>query len=80
MNMEARKIAIAQEFLRFDNEVLISEVESFLRKIQLEAFEKSLIPMSIEQLNHEIDQSLTDVENGRLIQATNLRRSIEKWS
>ncbi len=79
MNLEARKIIIAQEFLRLDDENMIRDIEEFLRHKKAEIYEKNLIPMSMEQVNSEIDQSLADEREGRWISAEELKRRIEKW-
>ena len=78
MNLEARKISLVQEFLRIDNEKMISALENFLRKNKSEQFEKNLKPMSLEQLNFEIDKALDDEKNNRLISAKNLKDKILK--
>ena len=80
MNLEARKISLVQEFLRIDNEKMISALENFLRKNKSEQFEKNLKPMSLEQLNFEIDKALDDEKNNRLISAKNLKDKIQKWT
>ena len=78
MNLEARKISLVQEFLRIENEKMISALENFIRKNKSEQFEKKLIPMSLEQLNFEIDKALDDEKNNRLISAKNLKDKILK--
>ncbi|MGD1318864.1 hypothetical protein [Chryseobacterium sp. 2R14A] len=80
MNLEARKISFVQEFLRIDNEDIISALENFLRKNRTEVFEQNLKPMSIEKLNQEIDEALEDEMNNRLTSAKNLKQKIEKWT
>lgn len=80
MNLEARKISFVQEFLRIDNEDIISALENFLRKNRTEIFEQNLKPMSIEKLNQEIDKALDDEVNNRLTSAKNLKQKAEKWT
>lgn len=80
MNLEARKISFVQEFLRIDNEHIIETLEKLLQKNKLESFEQNLKPMSLKQFNDEIDLSLDDEENNRLIEATDLKNEIQKWS
>ncbi len=80
MNLEARKISFVQEFLRLDNERIIDTLEKLLQKNKSEAFEQNLKPMSLKQFNDEIDLSLNDEENDRLIEATDLKNEIQKWS
>lgn len=80
MNLEARKISFIQEFLRLQNEEIVSGLENYLRKRKIALIENDFKPMSIEQFNNEIDQSLDDSENERLIKATDLKAKIQKWS
>jgi len=80
MNLEARKLSFIQEFLRLQNEEIVSGLENLLRKRKIELIENDFKPMSIEQFNSEIDQSLEDSKNERLIKASDLKDKIQKWS
>lgn len=80
MDLETRKITFVQEFLRLQNEEIISGLEKLLRKKKKDLFEKKLTPMSLEQFNKEIDQSLDDSENERVISAKELKKKMHKWS
>ena len=51
-----------------------------LRRKKAELYEKKLSPMSAEQFNHEIDQSMEDSRNGRHTKASVLKEKIKKWS
>lgn len=75
-NLEARKISFVQEFLKINNEYVINVLEKLLHKNK---FEQNLKPMSLEQLNLEIDQSLEDEKNDRLTSAKSLKENIQKW-
>ena len=80
MDLEARKISFVQEFLRLQNEEIVSRLEKLLRKRKAELAEKNLKPMTMEQYNAEIDQAMEDSKNGRMIKATDLKAKIQKWS
>lgn len=79
MNLEARKLSFIQEFLRLQNEEIVSGLENLLRKRKIELIENDFKPMSIEKFNSEIDQSLDDSKNDRLIKASDLKAKIQKW-
>tara|TARA_R110002049_G_scaffold71900_1_gene184826 strand:- start:1729 stop:1971 length:243 start_codon:yes stop_codon:yes gene_type:complete len=79
MDLEARKISFVQEFLRLQNEEIVSGLEKLLRKRKTELIEKNLKPMSMEQYNAEIDQAMDDSKNGRMIKATDLKAKTQKW-
>ena len=80
MNLEARKISFVQEFLRLQNEEIVIGLEKLLHKQKAELIEKEMKPMSIEKFNSDIDQSLEDAKNGRMISAKKLKSEIQKWS
>ena len=76
MDLQTRKITFVQEFLRLQNEEIISELEHLLREKKAEQIDKSLTPMSIDQFNFEIDQSMKDSVDGRLTSAKDLKKKI----
>jgi len=80
MDLQTRKITFVQEFLRLQNEEIVSGLEDFLRKKKVELFEENLTPMSIEQFNKEIDQSLMDSNEDRVTSAKDLKGKVRKWS
>ena len=80
MNLEARKISLVQEFLKTDNEKLITALENLLYKRKTEFFEENLKPMSLEVFNKEIDKAINDEEDNRLIPAEDLKKKIQKWT
>ncbi len=79
MNLEARKISLVQEFLRIDNEEIISALENVLHKIKSENFDESLKPMSLDQFNDEIDKAIDDEANDRIINIQDLKNKIQQW-
>lgn len=79
MNLEARKISLVQEFLRIDNEKIISALENLLHKSKSESFDESLKPMSLDQFNTEIDKAIDNESNDRIISAKDLKNKIQKW-
>jgi len=79
MNLEARKISLVQEFLRIDNEKIISALENLLHKSKSENFDQNLKPMSFDQFNSEIDKAIDDEKNERLINVNDLKNKIQKW-
>jgi len=76
MNIESRKLLLIQEFLRVDNEDIIIGLEKILKLWQSKHYEKEIKSMSLEQLNKEIDQALSDSHEGNVIKATEL---LGKW-
>ncbi|MFT6846093.1 MAG: hypothetical protein ACJAUV_002296 [Flavobacteriales bacterium] len=79
MDLEARKISFVQEFLRLQNEEIVSGLEKLLRKTTAELRDKNMQPMSQNQFNAEIDQAMEDSKNGRMIKAEDLKATVKKW-
>ncbi len=80
MDLQTRKLSFIQEFLRIQNEDIISGLEKMLKKRKAELYDENLKPMSMEQLNADIDQSLEDSANDRVVSAKDLKKEIKKWS
>lgn len=78
MDIQTRKIEFIQEFLKLQNEELISRLEDLLRasKLKNDDFKQ----MTIDELNSRIDQSINDSKNDRLTNSDDLIAEIEKWS
>lgn len=78
MDIQTRKIEFIQEFLKLQNEELISRLENLLRasKSKNDDFKQ----MTIDELNSRVDQSMNDSKNDRLTNSDGLIAEIEKWS
>jgi hypothetical protein len=72
MDLQTRKLSFIQDFLRIQNEEIISGLEKMLKKGKAEIYEKNLKPMSLQTLNSEIDQSLDDSANDLVISSEKL--------
>lgn len=79
MDLETRKISFVQEFLRLQNEEIVSGLEKLLRQRKAELVERNLKPMTMEHYKNEIDQAMEDSKNGRMIKASDLKEKIKKW-
>lgn len=78
MNLETRKIEFVQDFLRINNEKLISSLEDLLRLKKAKIYEDLLSPMSIDQLENDIDTALHDSENNKGLDALALKNKYKK--
>lgn len=78
MDIQTRKIEFIQEFLKLQNEELISRLENLLRtnKSKNDDFKQ----MTIDELNSRIDQSMEDSKSEKLTNSDDLIAEIEKWS
>lgn len=80
MDLQTRKIEFIQEFLKLQSEEAISRLEKLLKKEKRETEKKSNQPMTEEQINKRIDESMEDSKKGKLTESNNLLTEIEKWS
>jgi soluble cytochrome b562 len=80
MDIQRRKQAIVEEFMSIQNEALVSLFEQVLKRRKSFEKEASPSPMSIEQLNEEIDKALADYQNGKVKDAKTLLLEIDKWN
>ena len=80
MDLQTRKLELIQEFLKIQSEDVISRLEKILKKARKESGNEDFKPMTIEEFNSRIDQSMEDSKNGRLIKASELKAKIDKWN
>ncbi len=78
MDIQSRKIDFVQEFLKIQNEELITRLEKLLRsnKPKVTVYKT----MTIDEFNSRIDSSMNDSNNFRLTSSNDLIAEIEKWS
>ncbi len=78
MDIQTRKIEFVQEFLKLQNEELLTRLEKLLRSHSSEKND-DIMPMTIAELNERINKSMEDSVNERLTTTTDLIAEIEKW-
>jgi peptide subunit release factor 1 (eRF1) len=79
MDIVARKLNFVQEFLRISDEDLVDKLERFLRTERKKRVDKDIKPMTMNEFNQMIEKAEDDVKNGRLIEARELLKKVEKW-
>jgi hypothetical protein len=76
MDIQTRKIIFVQKFLDIEDENIID----FLEKTMEDELDKnSFHPMSIDEFNLRIDQSVKDAKEGKLTANDQLIQEIKKW-
>ena len=80
VDLQTRKIMFIQEFLRLQNEEIITGLETMLKKKKFELFGNKPEPMKLSQFNNEINQALYDSENNRVTKAADLKNKIQEWA
>jgi len=79
MTIQTRKLHLIEEFLRIDDEGIISKVESLIREEKRNKYENKLKPMSMDEFHEMIDQARCDSQEGRVISHQDLKRKIKTW-
>ena len=72
MNLETRKIEFVQQFLKLQNEELISRLEKTLRKENKNSEERVFKQITHNELNIRIDKSESDFRNERFKSSSQL--------
>jgi predicted transcriptional regulator len=80
MDLQTRKLELIQEFLKIQSVEIITRLEKILKKESQKTAEEEFKPMTIEEFNARIDQSMEDSKNGRLVGESELKAKIDKWS
>lgn len=80
MDLQARKIHFVQEFLRLNNEKIISKFEQILLTEKKKLYSESFSPMSLTDFNRIIDDSEDDAINGRVKEINELDKDIDAWT
>lgn len=77
MDIQSRKLDFIQEFLKIQNEELISRLEKILRKEKNTQDEQVFEPMTQDELNKRIDKSESDFKNNRYKSSSELLAKYE---
>lgn len=78
MDIQTRKVEFVREFLKMQNEELLTLMEKLLHSTKKDT-EKKLYPMSVEKLTKRIDKSMEDSSNGKLTKSSDLITEIQGW-
>lgn len=79
MDLQKRKLEFIQAFFSVQNEDVIAQLERIISKEKIDSNQDKITPLSTEEFNKRIDQSMTDSQNGKLIESNELKSIIEKW-
>jgi len=78
MDIQTRKVEFVREFLKIQNEELLTLMEKLLHSTKKDA-KNELHPMSVKELNKRIDKSMEDSKNGKLTKSSDLITEIQEW-
>jgi hypothetical protein len=77
MDLQTRKIAFIQDFLKLESEKVIAQFEKLLQK-QTNT-EIALEPMSVDAFQKRIHQSVSDSEGGKVSSSEDFLEEIAEW-
>ncbi len=79
MELRVRKIKLVNEILKLENEKILGKLEKLLRLENKNQSPREFSYMCLEELNALIDNAENDVENGRIYEANEMLKIIERW-
>lgn len=80
MDLQTRKISFIKEFLKVQNEEVVIRMEKALKREKKNIKGANIRPMSMNEFNNRIDQSMEDSKNDRLIENNDLNTEIQEWN
>jgi hypothetical protein len=80
MDLQTRKLEFIKDFLKLTNEEAVIKLERLLKVQRQAEFEPDLSPMTVEEFNSRIDQSMDDSKNGLLTDSKEFKSEMAKWS
>lgn len=75
MDLQTRKIAFVQDFLKLESEKVIVQFEKLLQK----QTNSTLEPMSVADFQKRIHQSVSDSNEGKLTSSEHFLEEIAEW-
>jgi len=79
MDLIARKLNFVQEFLRISDEDLVAKLELLLSTERKKRVDMEIKPMTMNEFNQMIEKSEDDIKNGRVVEARELLKKVDKW-
>jgi hypothetical protein len=72
MNLQSRKLQVLQDVMLVDDEQTLHGIEELLHSRRVGAYERTLVPMTEDELRERVRQSEKDFEQGRVVEAQDL--------
>jgi len=79
MDIQTRKYHFIEGFIRLNDLSSIEKLESVLKKERQLEFEKSMVPMTKQELIARARKSNEDIKEGRVISHEDLIKESENW-
>lgn len=79
MDLEIRKIAFIQDFLRVNNEKVIDRLEKLLSSEKKKLYKKDLSPYTIEDVEQMVMESEQHLKAKKFKSSSLLEREVSSW-
>jgi hypothetical protein len=79
MNIQARKLALIEEFLKISDEGIIDKLQSLIKTENKKLHNREVKPMSLTEFHEMIDHAKLDKKNGRVISHNDLKAKVKTW-
>ena len=79
MDIQTRKLNLIQELLSLQSVKLIEKLERIVEEEKQLSYEANLKPMSLEEFNKGLDQSLDDARHDRIMSTDQLKAVSKEW-
>ena len=79
MSIQTKKLHFIQEILKLRDERLIDKLYELFNAEIKRSTEGKMSPLTIDEFNLMIDKAESDVENGKVVSADELLKSIQQW-
>lgn len=79
MNIQTRKLILIEEFIRMNDENLLSKIESLIEEEKKASHERNLKPMSVNEFHEMIDQAIRESDSGQVISHEELKKQVKTW-
>lgn len=79
MNIQAKKLALIEEFIRINDEEFISKIELLIKTERKRLLDNEKQPMSLDEFYEMIDLAKQDSDHGRVISHQDLKEKIKSW-
>jgi len=79
MTVETRKLNLIEEFIKIEDEDIITQMEELVLDNKRRRYEQRLNPMRMEEFHSMIEQSRNEIENGLVTSQEDLKKEIKSW-
>lgn len=79
MTVETRKLNLIEEFIKIEDEDIITQMEELVLDNKRRRYEQRLNPMRMEEFHSMIEQSRNEIENGQVTSQEDLKKEIKSW-